>query len=336
MDRNYCVKLNDGNRIPVLGFGTYASSPDEKMKSEEITKVAIEAGFRHFDGALVYRNERAVGQAFRAKMADGTVKREDIFYTGKLWSTYHRPELVRKGLEQSLKDLQLDYLDLFIIHNPYSLKPREEFLPMDGNKKLIPDHVDLRTTWEALEACKDAGLVRSIGVSNFSRKLLETILTKPGLKYKPVCNQVECHPYLNQSKLLEFCKANDIVLVAYSALGSQRNKLWICQNTPVLLEDPVLGAIAKKHNRTPALVALRYQLQRGVVVLAKSFNEKRIKENMQVPEGYTSGGSWKQCGKVARARAWESEGPGFQSLLCHLSAVCRWANHLSGLQLPHL
>ncbi|XP_039769892.1 aldo-keto reductase family 1 member C15-like isoform X4 [Ornithorhynchus anatinus] len=243
MDRNYCVKLNDGNRIPVLGFGTYASSPDEKMKSEEITKVAIEAGFRHFDGALVYRNERAVGQAFRAKMADGTVKREDIFYTGK---------------------------------------PREEFLPMDGNKKLIPDHVDLRTTWEALEACKDAGLVRSIGVSNFSRKLLETILTKPGLKYKPVCNQVECHPYLNQSKLLEFCKANDIVLVAYSALGSQRNKLWICQNTPVLLEDPVLGAIAKKHNRTPALVALRYQLQRGVVVLAKSFNEKRIKENMQV------------------------------------------------------
>ncbi|XP_038597228.1 dihydrodiol dehydrogenase 3-like isoform X2 [Tachyglossus aculeatus] len=147
-DRNYRVKLNDGNRIPVLGFGTSVISPDENMKSEEIIKVAIEGGFRHFDGALVYGNEGAVGKAFRAKMADGTVKREDIFYTGKLWSTYHRPELVRKGLEQSLKYLQLDYLDLFIIHYPYSFKPGGEFLSLDGNKKPTPDDVELRTTRE--------------------------------------------------------------------------------------------------------------------------------------------------------------------------------------------
>ncbi|XP_038627946.1 aldo-keto reductase family 1 member C3 homolog [Tachyglossus aculeatus] len=227
-------------------------------------------------------NQYYLLSSHHAQMADGTVKREDIFYTGKLWSTYHRPELVQKRLEQSLKDLQLDYLDLFIIHYPYSFKPGEEFLPLDGNKKPTPDDVDLRTTWEALEACKDASLVRSIGVSNFSRKHLEMILSKPGLKYKSVCNQVECHLYLNQSKLLEFCKANDITLVAYSVLGSQRNKLWVDQSTPVLLEDPVLGAVAKKHNRTPALVSLHNQLQRGAVVLTKSFNEKRIQENMQV------------------------------------------------------
>ena len=113
---------------------------------------------------------------------------------------------------------------------------------------------------------------------------LEKILKKPGLKYKPVCNLVECHPYLNQGKLLDFCRSKDIVLVAYSALGSHREKQWVDQSSPVLLDNPVLGSMAKKYNRTPALIALRYQLQRGVVVLAKSFSEKRIKENMQVFE----------------------------------------------------
>ncbi|XP_033067257.1 aldo-keto reductase family 1 member C1 homolog [Trachypithecus francoisi] len=135
-----------------------------------------------------------------------------------------------------------------------------------------------------MEKCKDAGLAKSIGVSNFNRRQLEMILNKPGLKYKPVCNQVECHPYLNQRKLLDFCKSKDIVLVAYSALGSHREKPWVDQNSPVLLKDPVLCALAKKHKRTPALIALRYQLQRGVVVLAKSFSEQRIRENMKVFE----------------------------------------------------
>ncbi|XP_072510314.1 prostaglandin-E(2) 9-reductase-like isoform X3 [Notamacropus eugenii] len=219
------VTMNDGNTIPILGFGTYSSKG--------------------------------------------------------LWSTCHRPELVRPALEETLKNLQLDYLDLYIIHFPVSFKPGKENLPMDENNKFSCDSVDLRDTWEAMEKCKDAGLVKSIGVSNFNRRQLEMILNKAGLKYKPVCNQVECHPYLNQSKLLEFCKSKDIILVAYSALGSQREPRWVDEKSPFLLEDPVLGAIAKKHNRTPGQVALRYQIQRGVVVLAKSFNEKRLKENFQ-------------------------------------------------------
>ncbi|XP_064140888.1 aldo-keto reductase family 1 member C1-like isoform X2 [Loxodonta africana] len=279
--KHQCVKLNDGHFIPVLGFGTYAPQEVPKSDAEEATKLAIDAGFRHIDSAYLYENEDKVGQAIRSKIADGIVKREDIFYTSKLWVTFLRPELVRPGLEKSLKKLQLDYVDLYIIHNPMALKPGEELLPKDEHGKLIFDTVDLCATWEALEKCKDAGLAKSIGVSNFNRRQLEMILNKPGLKYKPVCNQVECHPYLNQSKLLNFCKSKDIVLVAYSALGSHRDKKWVDQSSPILLDDPVLGALAKKHKRTPALIALRYQLQRGVVVLAKSYNEKRIKENMQ-------------------------------------------------------
>ncbi|XP_021045388.1 estradiol 17 beta-dehydrogenase 5 isoform X1 [Mus pahari] len=278
------VRLNDGHFIPILGFGTYASQEVPKSKATEATKIAIDAGFRHIDSAFMYKNEKEVGLAIRSKIADGTVKREDIFYTSKVWCTFHRPELVRVCLEQSLKQLQLDYVDLYLIHFPMAMKSEENYFPQDENGKFIYDAVDICDTWEAMEKCKDAGLAKSIGVSNFNRRQLEKILNKPGLKYKPVCNQVECHPYLNQGKLLDFCRSKDIVLVAYSALGSHREKTWVDQSSPVLLDDPVLGSIAKKYKRTPALIALRYQLQRGVVVLAKSFTEKRIKENMQVFE----------------------------------------------------
>lgn len=278
------VALNDGNFVPVLGFGT--TVPDKVAKDEVIkaTKIAIDNGFRHFDSAYLYNVEEEVGQAIRSKIEDGTVKREDIFYTSKLWSTFHRPELVRTCLEKTLKSTQLDYVDLYIIHFPMALQPGDRFFPRDENGKLLFETVDICDTWEAMEKCKDAGLAKSIGVSNFNCRQLERILNKPGLKYKPVCNQVECHLYLNQSKMLDYCKSKDIILVSYCTLGSSRDKTWVDQKSPVLLDDPVLCAIAKKYKQTPALVALRYQLQRGIVALTRSFNAKRIKELTQVFE----------------------------------------------------
>ncbi|XP_075458656.1 aldo-keto reductase family 1 member C1-like isoform X1 [Ascaphus truei] len=245
-------------------------------------EVAIEVGYRHIDCAFIFGNEPEVGQAIKAKIADGTVKREDLFCSGKLWATFHAPDMVRPALERSLQDLQLEYMDLFIIQSPIELKPGEDLFPVDENGSSIYHNTDICDTWEAMEACKDAGLVKSIGVSNFNRRQLELILNKPGLKHKPVCNQVECHIYLNQSKLLAFCKSQDIVLVGYCVLGSSRDEKWVDQDSPVLLEDPVLIKIAEKNSRTPAQVAIRYLLQRGIVVLAKSFNPERIKQNFQV------------------------------------------------------
>ncbi|XP_034366046.1 aldo-keto reductase family 1 member C13-like isoform X2 [Arvicanthis niloticus] len=241
--KQQCVKLNDGHFIPALGFGTYKPEEVPENKPLEAIHLAIEAGFRHIDTAFVYQTESHVGQAIRSKIAAGLVKREDIFLTTKLWCTFHRPELVQSNLEKSLKNLQLDYVDLYIIHYPMQMKPGEDLFPVDEHGKTLFDTVDICATWE-----------------------------------------VECHLYLNQSKLLNYCKSKDIALVAYCALGSQRPKRWVDPNSPVLLNDSVLCDMAKKHKRSPAQIALRYQLQRGIVVLAQSYKENEIKENIQVFE----------------------------------------------------
>ncbi|XP_067164168.1 aldo-keto reductase family 1 member D1 isoform X3 [Apteryx mantelli] len=238
------IPLSDGNSIPLLGLGTYAD-PQKTPKGSclESVKIAIDTGYRHIDGAFVYYNEHEVGQAIREKIAEGRIKREDIFYCGK---------------------------------------PGDAIYPTDENGKMIYHETDLCATWEAMEACKDAGLAKSIGVSNFNRRQLEMILNKPGLKHKPVSNQVECHPYFTQPKLLEFCRQHDIVIVGYSPLGTSRDETWVNVSSPPLLKDPVLNAIGKKYNKTSAQVALRFNIQRGVVVIPKSFNPQRIRENFQI------------------------------------------------------
>ncbi|KAM4675755.1 aldo-keto reductase family 1 member C23-like protein [Discoglossus pictus] len=265
--------------------------PDRKQQSlkelvHDSVKVAIEIGYRHIDGAYAYLTEEDIGQAFQDKFADGTLNREDLFYTSKLWNTFHQPHLVRPVLEKALKTLQLDYIDLYIIHMPMSLKPTDELFPVNEHGEILFDHVDLLQTWEALEKCKDAGLVRSIGVSNFNRMQLELILNKVGLKYKPVCNQIECHPYLNQKEMLEFCKSHDIVIVAYGVLGSPSGGIWVDQSCPSLMEDPVLNSIGKKYNKTSAQVSIRYILQSGCVALVKSFKSEHMQQNIQLPKAW--------------------------------------------------
>ncbi|XP_019400252.1 PREDICTED: 3-oxo-5-beta-steroid 4-dehydrogenase [Crocodylus porosus] len=238
------VALSDGNSIPLLGLGTY-SDPKQTCKGAcaESVKIAIDVGYRHIDGAFVYKNEHEVGQAIREKIAEGKIKREDIFYCGK---------------------------------------PGDVTYPLNAAGKFLYHKTDLCATWEAMEACKDAGLAKSIGVSNFNRRQLEMILNKPGLKHKPVSNQVECHPYFSQPKLLEFCRQHEIVIVGYSPLGTSRDETWVNVSSPPLLKDPVLNAIGKKYNKTAAQVALRFSIQRGVVVIPKSFHPERIKENFQI------------------------------------------------------
>ncbi|XP_059190486.1 aldo-keto reductase family 1 member D1-like isoform X2 [Centropristis striata] len=251
---SHSIPLSDGNQIPLLGLGTYGDPrTTPKDTALECVKLAIDVGYRHFDGALVYFNEHEVGQAIREKIADGTVTRKDIFYCGKLWNTFHPPDM-----------------------------PGMDFYPKDQDGKYIYHHTDLCATWEALEACKDAGLVKSLGVSNFNRRQLELLLNKPGLKHKPVSNQVECHPYFTQPKLLEYCRQNDIVIVGYCPIGSSRDASWVNLKSPPLLEDELLVSIGKKYNKSTAQVALRFNVQRGVVVIPKSFNPERIKHNFQI------------------------------------------------------
>ncbi|XP_029455622.1 prostaglandin F synthase 1-like [Rhinatrema bivittatum] len=277
------ITMSDGHKIPIIALGTFSPEVTTKEVANEATKLALTVGYRHIDGAYLYGNEVNIGPAIQEKISDGTVKREDIFYTGKLWSTFHKPEFVQTALKRTLKALQLDYIDLYIIHLPVSLKFGDDVTPVNEAKRFIFEKADLCAVWEAMEACKDAGLVKSIGVSNFNRRQLEMILNKPRLKYKPVCNQVECHPYLNQKKLQEFCKMNDIVLVAYSVLGSIRvDTEWQNHNAPAVIEDPVITMIGQKYKKSPAQVSIRYMLQRGIVTIVKSFNPKHIQENFQV------------------------------------------------------
>ncbi|XP_061124991.1 aldo-keto reductase family 1 member D1-like isoform X2 [Syngnathus typhle] len=239
---SHAVPLCDGMSMPVIGLGTYADPrTTPKDTAYNAVKVAIETGYRHIDGALVYFNEHEVGQAIRDKIADGTVKREDIFYCGKLWNTFHPPELVRPALERTLRTLQLEYVDLYIIELPTAFKPGDNFYPKDENGKHIYHDTDLCATWE-----------------------------------------VECHPYYTQPKLLDFCRQKEIVIVGYSPLGTSRDASWVNLTCPPLLEDELLVSLAKKYKKTPAQIALRFNVQRGVVVIPKSFSLSRIKENFQI------------------------------------------------------
>ncbi|XP_021089948.1 aldo-keto reductase family 1 member D1 [Mesocricetus auratus] len=276
------IPLSDGNSIPVIGLGTYSDPRPVPGETYMAVKTAIDRGYQHIDGAYLYYNEHEVGEAIREKIAEGKVKREEIFYCGKLWATDLDPERVRPALERTLQSLKLQYVDLYIIEIPMAFKPGKEVYPKDENGQWLYHKSDLCATWEALEACKDAGLVKSLGVSNFNRRQLELILNKPGLKYKPVSNQVECHPYFTQQKLLKFCRQHDIVIVAYSPLGTCRNPMWVNVSSPSLLKDKLLNSLGKKYNKTAAQIGLRFNIQRGVVVIPKSFNPQRIQENFQI------------------------------------------------------
>ncbi|KAH3890236.1 1,5-anhydro-D-fructose reductase-like [Dreissena polymorpha] len=282
MAKQFDFTLRGGLKMPALGLGTYAPKEGDDEVFEAVM-AAVKAGYRSLDCAAIYRNERAVGSAIKKHIVQGGIQREDLFITSKLWNTCHRPDLVRASLKKSLDDLGVKYLDLYLIHWPMAYMEGEEFMPRDENGKVVFSDVDYVDTWKALEDCVDEGLVRNIGVSNFSSRQLQRVLDVA--RIKPQVNQVECHLHLQQERLLDFCNKNGVVLTAYSPLGapgtfgapgSQSE-----QFVPVLQEPKVLE-IAKTKNKTPAQVILRFLLQLGVSAVPKSVKPERIQENYQV------------------------------------------------------
>jgi aldehyde reductase len=263
--------------MPALGLGTWQSNPGEVTQA---VKDAIDAGYRHIDGARIYQNEPEVGAAIKAKVADGTVKREDLFITSKLWDTAHRPDCVLPACKKTLTDLGLDYVDMYLIHWPIGLKPGDELLPKDAEGTIIYDNeTDLADTWKEMEKLVKLGLVKSIGVSNFNHKQIEHLLAKGTIP--PANNQIEMHPYFPQHKLVEYCKSKNIAVTAYSPFGCPTHPLTK-PGDPKLLEEPKLLEIGKKYGKGANHVILRWLLQKEVITIPKSINKNRIIDNFNV------------------------------------------------------
>ena len=269
--RHARLPLVQGNgALPVIGFGTLIR---DGVAARKAIKAALEIGFRHLDCAELYGNEEVVGAAMREAFEAGTVKREELFVTSKLWNNNHRPERVRPALEASLRRLQLDHLDGYLIHTPFAFRPGDEQYPKDGRGEPAYDSgVTLVETWQAMERLVDEGLCRSIGLSDITLGKLKEIVAHA--RILPSVVQVECHPYLPEWELLDFCKQHGIVLLAFAPLGHGME--------PRIPDDPVIKAIAQRVQKTPAQVALAWAAQRGTAFLTTSTNAAHIKENFDI------------------------------------------------------
>jgi len=265
------MPLNSGSgHMPALGFGTLI--PDAAV-TITATRDALAAGFRHFDCAERYRNERQVGEALQAGLAAHAIAREDIFVTTKLWNTNHRPECVEPAFEKSLERLGLDYLDLYLIHTPFAFQPGDEQDPRDQNGNVVYDkEVTLLDTWRAMESLVDLGRCRVIGLSDIT---LDRVLPiYESARIKPAAIQVESHPYLPETELLEFCKGKSIIFLAFAPLGHGAR--------PGPLEDPVVTSIAARVGKTPAQVLLAWAIQRGTALLTTPKTADRAQENFNI------------------------------------------------------
>jgi alcohol dehydrogenase (NADP+) len=269
--RNAKIPLNNGSgHMPPLGFGTLI--PDAAV-TISATRDALEAGFRHFDCAERYRNESEVGEALQAGLAAGGIEREDIFVTTKLWNTNHRPERVEPAFEASLDRLRLNYLDLYLIHTPFAFQPGDEQDPRDQNGNVLYDRgVTLLDTWRAMESLVDHGRCRAIGLSDITLDGLLPLYESA--RIKPAVVQVESHPYLPETELLEFCQEKEVVFLAFAPLGHGMR--------PGPLEDPVISAIAARVGKTPAQVLLAWAVQRGTALLTTPRTADRARENFNI------------------------------------------------------
>jgi alcohol dehydrogenase (NADP+) len=267
--------IADNHTIPALGLGTWKSN-----KGEVGTAVseAIKIGYRHIDCAPIYMNEQEVGTALGDTLQSGQVKREELWITSKLWNNAHAKKHVRPALEKTLRELQLDYLDLFLIHWPVHFQANVMF-PRRPEEYIAPAAIPIGETWQAMESLVEKGLCRYIGVCNFNLGRLQELKRQASIQ--PLMNQIELHPYLQQVEMLEYCKASGTLLTAYSPLGSGDRPAGMKKaDEPSLLAHPTIIEIAAKNSCSPGQVLLAWALARGTVVIPKSVNPGRLRENL--------------------------------------------------------
>ncbi|MEM6809758.1 MAG: aldo/keto reductase [Pseudomonadota bacterium] len=273
--------------MPQVGIGLWKIDRD---KTAELVRAAIAAGYRHIDSACDYGNEIEAGQGIADAIAAGDCTREELWVTSKLWNTFHEPDRVREGLEKTLADLQLDYLDLYLVHFPIALQyvPISERYPPEwlpdpdaASPAMTPISVPLADTWRAMEALVDDGLVKRIGVCNYSTGLVHDLMSYA--RIKPAMLQVESHPYLTQEKLLRLASMYDLPMTAFSPLGASSYKeLDMATEQEIVLNAAVVTEIATKHGKSPAQVVLRWGVQRGTAVIPKTSRVERLAENIDV------------------------------------------------------
>lgn len=307
------IALNTGRSIPSVGIGFWKV---EKPATANVVVEAIKAGYRHLDCACDYGNEKEVGDGIRQAIADGLCTRDELWITSKLWNTYHRAEHVRPAIEKSLADLQLDYLDLYLIHFPIASKfvPFEEryppewlFDPTAAEPKIEADNVPISETWGAMEELAVTGLARDIGVCNFGTSLLRDIASYA--KILPAVLQIESHPFLTQDKLIRYCKEQGIAITAFSPLGALSYfALGMAEDNESVIATEVVKNIAKAHDRTPAQVVLRWGVQRGTSIVPKTSRPERMVENISLFDFELSDDEMSAIGKLDRHRRFNDPG----------------------------
>ncbi len=270
-------KFRDGDTIDAIGLGTWKSDAD---KVGMAVIAALKVGYRHIDCAAAYGNEAEIGSVLAESFPEYGIKRENVRITSKLWNNAHKREDVLPALKSTLSDLMLDYLDLYLIHWPVAFLPGLKEVPKSDADYLSLKDAPIIETWEAMLEAKKQGLVKHVGVSNFSQKKLAELKTKTD--HLPEMNQIELHPYLQQDDLLEYCKKNEILVTAYSPLGSRdRPDSLKADNEPSLLNNKIINTIAVKHDATPAQVLIKWAVERDTLIIPKSTNPGRIEENFK-------------------------------------------------------